>query len=97
MSGPLGFSVSGGLEAREIVDCAVLAEELGYDSFWVAEGHGGDQFALAARELAVVAAHQAVHKALEVEQPVGLKRKFQKLADIAEALERLVHHCLDGR
>ena len=42
----LGFSVSGGLKTREIIDCAVLAEELGYESFWVAEGHGGDQFAV---------------------------------------------------
>lgn len=42
----VGFSTSGGLQPRAIVDCAVLAESLGYESFWVAEGHGGDQFAL---------------------------------------------------
>jgi alkanesulfonate monooxygenase SsuD/methylene tetrahydromethanopterin reductase-like flavin-dependent oxidoreductase (luciferase family) len=46
MSGPIGFSISGGLKPRDIVDCAVMAESLGYESMWVAEGHGGDQFAL---------------------------------------------------
>ena len=46
MNNRLGFSISGGLRPREIVDCAVLAEQLGYESVWIAEGHGGDQFAL---------------------------------------------------
>lgn len=32
----------------EIVDLVVLAESLGYESAWVAEGHGGDQFAILA-------------------------------------------------
>ena len=30
----------------EIVECVQLAEELGYESAWVAEGHGGDQFSI---------------------------------------------------
>jgi alkanesulfonate monooxygenase SsuD/methylene tetrahydromethanopterin reductase-like flavin-dependent oxidoreductase (luciferase family) len=30
----------------EIVECIKLAEELGYESAWVAEGHGGDQFSI---------------------------------------------------
>ena len=30
----------------EIIDLVVLAESLGYASAWVAEGHGGDQFAV---------------------------------------------------
>lgn len=42
----LGVAISGGLSAREIVRCAELAETLGYGSVWVAEGHGGDQFAI---------------------------------------------------
>lgn len=42
----IGFAISGGLTPSEIVDCVVLAEELGYESAWVAEGHGGDQFAI---------------------------------------------------
>ena len=46
ISNPIGVSVSGGLKPREVVDYAVLAESLGYESVWVAEGHGGDQFAL---------------------------------------------------
>lgn len=41
----LGIAVSGGPTPAEIVDCIKLAEELGYKSAWVAEGHGGDQFA----------------------------------------------------
>jgi len=41
-----GIGFSGGPTAREIVDCVRLAETLGYDSAWVAEGHGGDQFAI---------------------------------------------------
>jgi alkanesulfonate monooxygenase SsuD/methylene tetrahydromethanopterin reductase-like flavin-dependent oxidoreductase (luciferase family) len=32
----------------EIAECVKLAEALGYESAWVAEGHGGDQFAVLA-------------------------------------------------
>ena len=39
----LGFALSGGLAPRDIVDCVRLADELGYESAWIAEGHGGDQ------------------------------------------------------
>jgi alkanesulfonate monooxygenase SsuD/methylene tetrahydromethanopterin reductase-like flavin-dependent oxidoreductase (luciferase family) len=39
---------SGGASPSEIVDCVRLAESLGYESAWVAEGHGGDQFAVLA-------------------------------------------------
>jgi 5,10-methylenetetrahydromethanopterin reductase len=41
----LGIAFSGGANPAEIVDCVKLAETLGYESAWVAEGHGGDQFA----------------------------------------------------
>jgi probable F420-dependent oxidoreductase len=44
----IGLAISGGLTAPEIVECVRLAEELGYESAWVAEGHGGDQFAILA-------------------------------------------------
>lgn len=44
----LGVAISGGLAPRDIVECVKLAEELGYESAWVAEGHGGDQFAILA-------------------------------------------------
>ena len=40
----VGFS--GGPNASQIVECVKLAEELGYESAWVAEGHGGDQFSV---------------------------------------------------
>src|SRR5437764_11876133 len=44
----LGIAFSGGASPAEIVDCVKLAETLGYESAWVAEGHGGDQFAVLA-------------------------------------------------
>ncbi len=42
----LGISISGGLGPAEAVECVQLAEELGYESAWMAEGHGGDQFSI---------------------------------------------------
>lgn len=42
----LGIAISGGPRPGEIVDLLRLAEDLGYESGWVAEGHGGDQFAV---------------------------------------------------
>ena len=42
----MGVAFSGGLPPADIVECVKLAEELGYESAWVAEGHGGDQFAI---------------------------------------------------
>jgi probable F420-dependent oxidoreductase len=44
----IGIAISGGPNPAEIVGLVVLAEELGYESAWVAEGHGGDQFAILA-------------------------------------------------
>ncbi|MCI0547178.1 MAG: LLM class flavin-dependent oxidoreductase [Candidatus Rokubacteria bacterium] len=44
----IGVAFSGGLTPGEIVECVQLAEELGFESAWVAEGHGGDQFAILA-------------------------------------------------
>src|SRR5262245_62896572 len=41
----VGVAFSGGLAPADIVECVKLAEDLGYESAWVAEGHGGDQFA----------------------------------------------------
>src|ERR1051326_8565581 len=46
--GKIGIAISGGPNPAEIVDLVVLAESLGYDSAWIAEGHGGDQFAILA-------------------------------------------------
>jgi probable F420-dependent oxidoreductase len=42
----LGVAFSGGLPPADIVECIKLADDLGYESAWVAEGHGGDQFAI---------------------------------------------------
>jgi probable F420-dependent oxidoreductase len=44
----IGIAISGGPNPAEIIDLVVLAETLGYESAWVAEGHGGDQFAILA-------------------------------------------------
>src|SRR5262249_57062304 len=46
--GRIGIAISGGPSPAEIVDLVVLAESLGYESAWIAEGHGGDQFAILA-------------------------------------------------
>ena len=40
------WRLGGGLAPGEIVDCVKLAEALGYESAWMLEGHGGDQFSL---------------------------------------------------
>ncbi len=45
---PLAIAISGGPRPAEIVDLIRRAEALGYESAWVAEGHGGDQFAVLA-------------------------------------------------
>lgn len=47
MSAPrLGVAFSRGLAPADVVECVKLAEELGYASAWMAEGHAGDQFAI---------------------------------------------------
>ena len=42
----IGVALGGGMSPVDIVDCVKLAEALGYESAWVVEGHGGDQFAI---------------------------------------------------
>ena len=42
----VGVAFSRGLEPPEVVECVQLAEELGYESAWATEGHGGDQFSV---------------------------------------------------
>ena len=42
----IGLALGGGLAPGEIVDCVKLAEELGYESAGMSEGHGGDQFSI---------------------------------------------------
>jgi probable F420-dependent oxidoreductase len=44
----IGIAISGGPGPADIPDLVALAESLGYESAWVAEGHGGDQFAILA-------------------------------------------------
>jgi len=47
-SARIGIAFSRGLAPSDIVACTRLAESLGYESAWVAEGHTGDQFAILA-------------------------------------------------
>lgn len=42
----VAIAISGGPRPSEIVTLIRKAEDLGYESAWVAEGHGGDQFAV---------------------------------------------------
>ena len=42
----IGVDFVAGLQPNEIVECVKYAEELGYESAWMAEGHGGDQFSI---------------------------------------------------
>jgi len=42
----IGIGVSRGLAPADVVECVKLAESLGYESAWMAEGHAGDQFAI---------------------------------------------------
>jgi probable F420-dependent oxidoreductase len=42
----IGVGFSRGLAPADVVQCARLAESLGYESVWMAEGHAGDQFAI---------------------------------------------------
>lgn len=56
MSAPgarVGVAFSRGLAPAEVVECVRLAETLGYESAWMAEGHAGDQFAILAACAAV--------------------------------------------
>jgi probable F420-dependent oxidoreductase len=48
MTTRIGVGFSGGLPPADLVECVRLADDLGYESAWVAEGHGGDQFAILA-------------------------------------------------
>jgi 5,10-methylenetetrahydromethanopterin reductase len=42
----LGIALGAGLSPADTVECARIAEQAGYESVWVVEGHGGDQFSL---------------------------------------------------
>ena len=39
----IGVGFSGGMSPQDIVECVRVAEDLGDESAWVAEGHGGGQ------------------------------------------------------
>ena len=45
----VGMGFSGGLSPKDIVECVQLAEQLGYESAWVAEGHAPARACIEAR------------------------------------------------
>ena len=49
----VGVGWSRGLAPADVVDAIRLAESLGYESAWMAEGHAGDQFAILGAAAAV--------------------------------------------
>ena len=49
----LGVGFSRGVAPADVVECVRLAESLGYESAWMAEGHAGDQFAVLGAAAAV--------------------------------------------
>jgi alkanesulfonate monooxygenase SsuD/methylene tetrahydromethanopterin reductase-like flavin-dependent oxidoreductase (luciferase family) len=42
----VGVGFTRGLSPTDMLECVKLAEELGYESAWMAEGQGGDQFSI---------------------------------------------------
>ena len=44
----VGISYWGGMTANDLIDCTKMAERRGFESAWMAEGHGGDAFAILA-------------------------------------------------
>jgi 5,10-methylenetetrahydromethanopterin reductase len=42
----LGIALGSGLSPTEVVESIKLSEQAGYDSAWMVEGHGGDQFSV---------------------------------------------------
>ncbi len=44
----VGISYWGGMSANDIIECTKVAEKNGFQSAWMAEGHGGDGFAILA-------------------------------------------------
>ena len=42
----IGLALPPGLPLGDLVECAQLADRMGYESVWMSEGHGGDQFSI---------------------------------------------------
>jgi alkanesulfonate monooxygenase SsuD/methylene tetrahydromethanopterin reductase-like flavin-dependent oxidoreductase (luciferase family) len=42
----LGIALGSGLSPTDIVESVRLSENTGYDSAWIVEGHGGEQFSI---------------------------------------------------
>src|SRR5215469_11117711 len=42
----LGIALGSGLSPADIVESVSLSEKAGYDSAWMVEGHGGEQFSI---------------------------------------------------
>ena len=83
----IGIAWGGGRRARDIVECVILAEDLGDESAWIAEGHGGDQCALA----------RAVHNAMPSRAPWRLYGCVPHRAGRPADHPRLLHEALVQR
>jgi alkanesulfonate monooxygenase SsuD/methylene tetrahydromethanopterin reductase-like flavin-dependent oxidoreductase (luciferase family) len=42
----LGIALGSGLSPTDIVESVRLSEQAGYESAWIVEGHGGEQFSI---------------------------------------------------
>jgi alkanesulfonate monooxygenase SsuD/methylene tetrahydromethanopterin reductase-like flavin-dependent oxidoreductase (luciferase family) len=42
----LGIALGSGLSPTDIVESVRLTEQAGYESAWIVEGHGGEQFSI---------------------------------------------------
>jgi 5,10-methylenetetrahydromethanopterin reductase len=84
----LGVGLSRGLDPREIVECVRVAEALGYESAWVAEGHAGDQFA-------ILGACAAVTRRIRL--GTGISSVFVRSATTIAMAAATVDHLAGGR
>ena len=84
----IGVSFTRGLAPKDVVECVRLAEELGYESAWVAEGHGGDQFSI------LTACAVATNKIL---LGTSISSVFVRSAPTIAMAAACVDHFSDGR
>jgi probable F420-dependent oxidoreductase len=84
----IGVAFSGGVPPADIVECVRLAEALGYESAWVAEGHGGDQFA-------ILSACAAVTRRIEL--GTSISSVFVRSAPTLAMAAATVDHLSQGR
>jgi alkanesulfonate monooxygenase SsuD/methylene tetrahydromethanopterin reductase-like flavin-dependent oxidoreductase (luciferase family) len=88
MTARVGVAFSRGLAPAEIVECVTLAETLGYESAWMAEGHAGDQFA-------ILGACAAVTRRIRL--ATGISSVFVRTAPTIAMAAATIDHLSGGR